>query len=116
MRKTPPNIELFINGNRFKGAVSGTTKRGIPFIPGLLLILLGVVLVAAPRLLLASIAVCLVTLGVLFCYVAYRVISLRKQINTLSKDFERSLYTGSFHSGKPDIDISDFENKKIIMH
>jgi hypothetical protein len=121
MRYNHPDLQLFINetninGKNVKGAIFGSTKRGIPFVPGLLLILLGVVLVAAPRLLLAAIAVCLVTLGALFCYVAYRFISIRKQINTLSKDFERSLYTGNFQDGKPDIDISEFENKKIILH
>ena len=100
----------------FGQAVFGQTKRSVPFIPGALLILLGVVVLLAPRLLLAAIAFCLLALGGLFCYVAYKIVAIRKQINTLSKNIESSLYTGSFTRSKSDIDITDLDEKKIILH
>jgi hypothetical protein len=107
------------------GSVVVSTKRGIPFVPGILLIALGVVVLLAPRLLLGAIAFCLLALGGLLCYVAFKIVSLRRQLNVMAKNFEGSLYgsmrgsgvKGSPFSDKPDIDITDFENsKKIVYH
>jgi drug/metabolite transporter (DMT)-like permease len=120
MRSNRPNFQTVLSGPVFV-----STRRGIPFLPGLLLIVLGVVVLLAPRLVLGAIAMCLLALGGLFCYVAYKIISLRKQLNTLAKNFEGSMYGSmkgsglgsSPYSDKPDIDITDFENsKKIVYH
>ncbi len=112
-----------------------STKRGVPFVPGLLLMALGITALVAPRLIFGAIAFCLLALGFLFCYLAYRIAVFRRQINSLAKNLEGSLYgsrRGSGFSGsgfsssaerdnlfgdKPDIDITDFENgKKIVYH
>ena len=115
------------------GAIFLSPKRGIPFLPGFLLIALGIVVLLAPRFVLGAIAFCLLVLGGLLCYAAYKVIMLRKQINTLAKSFEGTLGGSLYGSGKtrgssidpfdskPDIDITDFTNggeggKKIIVH
>jgi hypothetical protein len=110
----------------FSGSVVISSKRGIPFLPGILLIALGIVVLIAPRFVLGAIAFCLLALGALLCYAAYKIIMIRRQINTLAKNFEGSLYgslrgAGSSFGTKPDIDISDFANggessKKIIVH
>lgn len=120
MQTNRPKLHTVLSGPVFI-----STKRGIPFLPGVLLVALGVVVLLAPRLVLGAIAVCLLALGGLFCYVAYKIMSLRKQLNTLAKNFEGSMYGSSKGSGlggspfsdKPDIDITDFENsKKIVYH
>lgn len=120
MRSNRPDLNTILSGSVFV-----STKRGIPFLPGLLLIALGATVLLAPRLVLAVIAFCLLVFGGLFCYVAYKIVALRKQLNTLAKNFEGSVYGplkgsgpgNSPYSDKPDIDITDFENsKKIIYH
>jgi hypothetical protein len=124
MRNTRPDLN-----NIFSGTVFVSTKRGIPFLPGALLITLGIVVLLAPRFVLGAIAFCLLALGALLCYAAYKIIMLRRQINSLAKNFEGSLYGSLRGSGsgssafgsQPDIDISDFANggessKKIIVH
>jgi hypothetical protein len=85
-------------------------------LPGLVVLALGVVLLLAPRLVLGALAVCLLTLGLFLCYVAYKFVMLRKQINSLAKNMESSLYTGSFRAGKTDADIIEVDDGKIIYH
>ena len=120
MRSNKPDLNTILSGSVFV-----STKRGIPFLPGLMLIALGIVVLVAPRLVLGAIAFFLLALGGLFCYVTYKIIALRRQINTMAKNFEGSVYgslrgsgiKGSPFSDKPDIDITDFENsKKIVYH
>jgi len=91
-------------------------QHSIPFLPGLVVLCLGVVLLVAPRLVLGALAFCLLTLGVFLCYVAYKFVMLRKQLSTLTKSMETSLYGASFRAGKPDGDIIEVESGKIIYH
>lgn len=100
----------------FSGSIIRTGHRGIPFIPGLLLIALGVVVLIAPRLVLAAIALCLLALGALLCYVAYKLVAFKRQVQSLTKNFEASFHSTGFSPGKKDIDITEFESKKIILH
>lgn len=107
-----------------------STKKGVPFVPGLLLIVLGIIALVFPRLIFGAIALCLLALGGLLCYVAYKIALLRRHINSLAKNLEGSLYGSrrgaafsvsgdrdSLFSDKPDIDITDLENgKKIVYH
>jgi hypothetical protein len=120
MNQKRPDLNTILSGR-----VIVSTKRGIPFLPGLLLIALGCVVLLAPRFVLGAIALCLLALGGLFCYVAFKIVAIRRQINGLAKNFEGSMYgsmrgsglKGSPFNDKPDIDIADFENtKKIVYH
>ena len=125
MKANRPELNTLLSGS-----VILSTKRSIPFLPGLLLVALGVVVLIAPRLVLGAIAFCLLALGGLLCYVAYKVVALRRRLHSLAKNFEGSMYGSLRGSGfkgaansdklfgdKPDIDITDFENtKKIVYH
>jgi uncharacterized membrane protein len=92
------------------------SQRTIPFLPGLVVLALGIVLLVAPRLVLGALAICLLTLGVFLCYVAYKFVMLRKQLNSLAKNMESSLYTASYKAGKPDGDIIEVQGEKIVYH
>ena len=92
------------------------SKRGFPFLPGLCLIALGVTVLLFPRLFLTAIAVCLVGLGALFCYLAYKFIMLRKQLGSLAKSMESSLYGSSFRSRKADTEFTEIDKDTIVYH
>jgi hypothetical protein len=112
MRSTKSNVRsVFVTSQILKRG-----SRGIPFLPGLLLIALGLVVFLAPRLVLGVIAVFLLTLGLLFCYVAYKFMMLRKQMSAFAKSVEGSLFTSGFKATKRDIDISDSDNDTIVYH
>jgi len=96
--------------------VINKSQRTIPFLPGLVVLALGIVLLVAPRLVLGALAMCLLTLGAFLCYVAYKFVTLRKQLNNLAKNMESSLYTGSYKAGKPDGDIIEVQGEKIVYH
>jgi len=92
------------------------SHRGVPFLPGLLLILLGLTLLVAPRLVMGVIAFSFVMFGMIFCYIAYKLIAFRRQVQNLTKGFERSFSATGFAGHKADIDITDSESKKIVYH
>ena len=103
-------------GPKFSGVVVTSSRRSAPFIPGLLLICLALVVIAAPKLVFGAIAFVLLSLGMLLCYVAYRVMRLKRQLSDMAKDLEKRFYVQSFPMDKPDIDVTDIESKKIILH
>ena len=84
--------------------------------PGLLLIVLGLTLLIAPKFVLGAIAFCLVMFGAIFCYIAYKLLAFRRQVQNLTKNFERGFSASGFTSHKADIDITDIESKKIVYH
>jgi hypothetical protein len=102
------------NGSSFFVLSKGT--RTIPFLPGLLLIGLGITVLLFPRFFLAVIAMVLVLLGSLLCYITYKFMMLRKQLSSMAKNVESSFYGSSFRGDKPDIDISDLDRDKIVYH
>lgn len=91
-------------------------QRSFPYIPGLLLILLGIAVIVAPKLVLSIAAAFIMVIGGVLCYLAYKIIGLRKQFRSLAKNFQAPMYGETFGSEKPDIDITEFEEKKIILH
>ena len=92
------------------------SKRGIPYLPGLLLLGLGIVLLIAPKLVLGALAFCLLTFGALMCYATYKISMFRKQVNTLAKNMESSFFTAGMRGSKPDIEVSEESESKIVFH
>lgn len=88
----------------------------MPFAPGLMLILLGIVVLAAPRLVLGALAFVLLGLGLLLCYIAYKFVIFKRHVQELTKNFEGSFPGTTFQTNKKDIDLTDLESKKIIFH
>jgi len=91
-------------------------RRSAPFMPGLLLIFLALVVLVAPKLVFGALAFVLLTLGLLMCYVAYRIIRFKRQVTEMAKDFEKRFSVQGFPLEKPDIDITDIDSKKIVFH
>ena len=100
----------------FSTRVVTKSHRGVPFVPGLLLIIFGLTLLIAPRLVLGVLAFCLVSFGAIFCYIAYKLVAFRRQVQNLTKSFEQSFSASGFTGHKADIDITDIESKKIVYH
>lgn len=98
------------------GFVFTSSRRGAPFLPGLLLMLLAVVVIAAPKLVFGAIAVVLFATGLLLCYVAYRIVRFKRQLREMAKNFESQFSAHDFPMDKPDIDITDLDSKKIVFH
>jgi hypothetical protein len=112
-----------MSSNRFQLTPDGSSfvmvskgKKSIPFVPGLLFIALGVTVLLFPRFFMAVLAVCFLAIGALMCYLAYKFMMLRKQLNSLAKNMESSLYGASFRRPKPDIEVLDAEGEKIVYH
>ncbi len=100
----------------FSTKVVTKSHRTVPFMPGLLLIVLGLTVLVAPKFVLGVIAFCLVMFGAIFCYIAYKLLAFRRQVQNLTKNFERGFSSSGFAGHKADIDITDIESKKIVYH
>lgn len=92
------------------------SPRGVPFIPGIGLIILGAVIFLAPKLFLATIATFFVLLGAACCYVAWKFIAFKRHVTKLAEELHNSVEIRSFHAQNDDIDITDPESKKILFH
>ncbi len=98
------------------GFVFSSGRRGAPFLPGLFLMLLAVVIIVAPKFVFGAVAALLFVFGAALCYVAYRVIKFKRQLNEMAKNFERDFASQGFPMDKPDIDITEPDSKKIVYH
>lgn len=92
------------------------SPRGIPFVPGVGLILLGALILLAPKFFLAAIAMFFMLLGLACCYIAWKFISFKKQVQKMAQEFHNSIDPRVFSAHNDDIDITDTDNKKILFH
>ena len=90
--------------------------KSIPFLPGLFLMALGAVLFLAPKFFLAAVSSFLILLGFAFCYVAWKLISLKKQVSRLAEELRNTVEIRAFQVQNDDIDISEIDSKKIFFH
>ena len=85
--------------------------------PGLSLILLGAVIILAPKFFLAAISTILILMGALLCYVAWKFVCLKRQFSKFAQDIQSSVEVQSFHARSDDIDITETtDSKKILYH
>ncbi len=102
----------------FSGAKIVTiSPRGVPFIPGLGLILLGAVVFLAPKFFLAAIGAFFLLLGIAACYIAWKFLSFKRQVSKLAEEFQNSVDIRAFKvQNSDDIDITEPDSKKIYYH
>jgi len=96
--------------------VINLSPKGIPFMPGLSLILLGAVIILAPKFFLAAVSTLLILMGGLLCYVAWKFVRLKKQFSRFAQDIQNSVEIRSFNVRGDDIDITETDTKKILYH
>lgn len=92
------------------------SPRGVPFVPGVGLILLGALIFLAPKFFLAAIAMFFVLLGVACCYIAWKFMSFKKRVQKMAEQFQSSVDINAFNIQNDDIDITESDSKKILFH
>ena len=93
------------------------SPQGVPFMPGIGLILLGAVIFLAPKFFLAAVAAFFVLLGVAACYVAWKFMSLKRQISKMAQEFQHNVEARAFQvQNHDDIDITELDSKKTYYH
>lgn len=78
-----------------RNSVNSFRSTGYLFLPGLFLVLIGVIAVFAPMLLLGVIAAFCVTVGVLFCLLTWKFLHFKKHVESLSKQFKDNQFRGT---------------------
>jgi len=93
------------------------SPRGIPFMPGIGLILLGAIVFLAPKFFLAAIGTFFVLLGVAACYIAWKFMSFKRHVSKLAEELHNSVDIRAFKvQNSDDIDITETDSKKIYYH
>jgi Flp pilus assembly protein TadB len=89
---------------------------GLLFVPGLCLVLMGVVALLAPRLILALVAGLFLFLGAVLCVVALKVAQLQRKFTRMAREFEgRIVVQGVNVVPQTDIQVEP-SSKKIVYH
>lgn len=108
----PSEKNIWMNYSRENLATRG--KRSFPFVPGLFFISLGVLVILAPRLIIAALAGLLLFVGALLCFIAYKFIQFQKKVIDLSKQMESKVRSNSFEI-RPNPN-NEVEPKKVVFH
>jgi hypothetical protein len=94
--------------------LAAKSRRSFPFIPGLFFISLGILVVLAPRLVIAALAGILLFVGALLCLFAYKFMQFQKKITSLSKQMESKVQFQGFEMQSRRGE--EAETKKIVFH
>jgi hypothetical protein len=105
-----------MQNRHLKVRVVQSGRRSFPFIPGLAFILLGLLVLFAPRLLVAAIATVLFLIGGLLCFVAWKLGQFKRQLTNLARDLDGRIQVQAFHVKEPRTNVADEDEKKIIYH
>jgi hypothetical protein len=85
--------------------------------PGVGLILLGAIVFLAPKFFLAAVGTFFVLLGIGACYIAWKLLSFKRQVTKLAEEFQNSVDIRAFKvQNNDDIDITEPDSKKIYYH
>ena len=92
-------------------------QRSFPFAPGLSLIILGIVVLIAPRLVIAALASILFLVGFVCCYLAWKFIRFKRQLTSFTRDLGGKIQIRAYQVKSSD-DVIDVEvdDKKIVYH
>jgi hypothetical protein len=106
--------KLWIEYSRENLVKQGT--RSFPFIPGVLFLGLGLLVIAAPRLVIVALAGILLFLGALFCFVAWKFIQLKNRFAAMTRDLEGKIQVQAFQvRPRPETSV-ETDSKKIVYH
>lgn len=92
------------------------SKRGIPFIPGLALVLLGATIILAPRLIFYALGVLLLFLGLLFWGIAWKVMQLRQKFIAIQRNLDGRVEIHQMRMRQSPVDIEEDPDVKITFH
>lgn len=114
------NGEMQIHSNRW-GKVITTSfsthgRKGFSFAPGLFLIAMGVVVIIAPRLILGALAALFIFIGVLGCYVAWKISQFKKKLQEMAQQVEVQYHSEAARTRHPDVELGESDYKKIVFH
>lgn len=105
---------------QFGKPLNWSADREVVFMisPGILLLLVGVGVILAPRFFLALMAVFFVTMGALFCFVGWKLVQLKRKVSKMARDFEAKVYVHGVQVARAeDSDNGDSaDSKKVILH
>lgn len=111
----PNNTNHFMHFST--GKIATVSPQGVPFMPGVGLILLGAVIFLAPKFFLAAVAAFFVLLGVAACYVAWKFMAFKRQVSKMAQEFQHNVEVRAFQvQNHDDIDITELDSKKTYYH
>ena len=131
MRKIVPEGMSETIISRFEGYGASATNAtrqfkasGWMFTPGIVFLLLGIGLIVAPRFLLAIGALFLLTLGLAFVMIAWKILKFKRKIEAYAKSFDgrvfvqgvnaKSMNAKNIFEGQDG--LSEADSKKIVFH
>ena len=94
------------------------SSRALVFGPGVLLVLVGVLALVAPRFVMALIALFFILLGAGFCYVTWKFIQLRKKFDQFAEQFNGKIFVQGVDI-RDDFDVEvedDNVTRKVTYH
>lgn len=108
-----PNVRMSWSGAK-------ASPGGFLLVPGLFLVLLGVVALIAPRFILALVAGFCLFVGALLCLVAFKIAQLQKRFARMAREFEGRIVVHGVDVVRPGDVVQDINvepiSKKIIYH
>lgn len=105
-----------MNNQRFTVKVARSGRRSFPFLPGLAFIVLGLLVLFAPRLLVAAIATVLFLVGGLLCFVAWKLVQFKRQLMNVARNLDGRIQVQAFQMKDSSGASTDEDDKKIIYH
>jgi uncharacterized membrane protein len=100
----------------FKSWQRDLRGSGLLFVPGVCLVLMGIVALLAPRFILALVAGLFLFLGAVLCVVALKVAQIQRKFTRMAREFEgRIVVHGVNVVPQTDIQVEPV-SKKIVYH
>jgi hypothetical protein len=91
-------------------------RHGAPFAPGIFFILLGLLVVLAPRLLVGAVATLFIFVGAVACYVAWKIAQFKRHLREVAQQVEIKAAEEKVRAAHPDIELDESDYQKIIFH